>query len=185
MKSISLARLSTILFIGLSIYYYVALADFSPEDPSPFSISLPPTSFANITGSLGALISAISLFYLGLASIVVPIIFAPIFLCWGQSFLRFLKLQMISVGFLILLTSSVSSVEPYFFYREYPIASGGLLGTTTINLVQPLIGPFGLLLGWILIFAGILTLIPNLIQSWAKSTNDNSKGTETDSVEDP
>ena len=61
---------------GVSLFYYTALFDYSPTDPSYYSVSAPEIGqVTNITGKIGAEISAHFFTWFGVSSYLIPLLF--------------------------------------------------------------------------------------------------------------
>jgi len=61
--------------LGITCFYITALASFSPLDPSPIAVSYPTSVPTNMAGNIGASISGMALFAMGIAAWFLPLPF--------------------------------------------------------------------------------------------------------------
>lgn len=150
-----------LLFLGLSLFTYIALFSFNPFDQSPFSGSYPPTSVKNLSGTFGAIIASCLVYYFGYVSYLLPI---PLL---TMSILFILEKQRpfgvkSSAGWLSLLFV-VSTVSPLYYPNfhingiSFPIS--GSLGKILSNISMLYLGKGGYSVTAIVLFCSGIILI--------------------------
>jgi S-DNA-T family DNA segregation ATPase FtsK/SpoIIIE len=153
-----------VLFIatlGGAAFYFSALWGFTPLDPSWISASFPKIAPSNAAGQVGANLSAIALYSLGLAAYLVPV---PVII--GTTLLVTKIEQTQSRGrylgwtMFILATATLSAryMQPLIF-DEYAMPSGGVVGSTLAKIFRKNFGDLGSKIFYLTIAAISLILI--------------------------
>lgn len=156
-----------LVLLALSVYLFLALFSYSPEDPG-WSRTGDPNNIANDVGASGAWIADVLLILFGYLSYLIPIMLAyrafvlfrerkqsDIF-SWSMFALR-------SVGFLLTLIGATALASMHFL-TQLPESAGGILGSSLTGVTLPVLDLIGsTLLSLTFLFVGI-TLATGL--SW-------------------
>ena len=149
------------LFIGISLYFILSLGSFSPHDPSQFAVSSHHLASKNLGGAIGASISGIFFYHIGLVSFCLP---ALLFLLFHYQ--RKLLLSLFIVQSMIVLLYVMQLYYPTHTIFNLTLPSAGATGywlTKTINNAVGVYGAHILLLtvlGYFVILLGRVTFSP-------------------------
>jgi DNA segregation ATPase FtsK/SpoIIIE, S-DNA-T family len=131
--------------LGLTAFYITALATFSPMDPSPVAASFPVVTPSNLAGNLGASISGMALFILGVAAWLLPLPFlGSSLLILKQAPNAIAKSRLLGW---VLAMSSVAAIAAGQFkiysVSGFELPAGGIIGTYISNLFLVWLGNVG------------------------------------------
>lgn len=122
---------ATFLFIfGMSLFYYLALQDFHPRDPTPFSQTFPPRMALNICGWFGAMLAGFGHFLFGVGSYFVPVPFLVMgFFLVKEQPMAFSRVRCLGWTLLFLsFLTFIHFVNPQFTVFDFTIPAGGAIG---------------------------------------------------------
>ena len=137
-----------LLILGGSLFYFLAVFDFHPQDPSPFSHSFPPRQVANLCGWIGAMFAGFSHFAFGIGAYLVPIPFLTMgfFLARDQP-LAFSRVRMLGWCLLFLVALVLSHFfKPYTSILQFTIPTGGAIGSFLAQIFLSAFGKVGALI---------------------------------------
>ncbi|MCB9228359.1 MAG: DNA translocase FtsK 4TM domain-containing protein [Deltaproteobacteria bacterium] len=146
-------RMSPSLFVvsALTLYYLMTMGSWSPIDPSPFSVTVPPPAPQNLGGTYGAWLSGTMIYYLGWLAWLLPLPFIGLLILQfktnsgllSQSLLFIRAVFFYSICF-ILLSILSDRFLPYAQMSDIPIPLSGALGELTVRMLKVRIGEGGL-----------------------------------------
>ncbi|MBW1971728.1 MAG: DNA translocase FtsK 4TM domain-containing protein, partial [Deltaproteobacteria bacterium] len=119
-----------IFSIGIALFFLLSIVSYSPHDPSWGSAKYPANNVNNFLGIIGAWTADITLGFLGVSSIIIPIFFffLALELLWGERFLNiFLRLPawiFLALSFSIILELLLGKI----FLKKMSIHAGGAIG---------------------------------------------------------
>lgn len=132
--------------IGLSVFFWTAVASFHPLDTSPFSASIPATAPHNLAGTLGAVISSFAIFVFGMTAWLLPLpLILSAILVVKKDALAFAKAR--SLGWILFFCTACAGaaiLKPYATLAGFDFPSGGLIGSRISNILLTTLGKVGL-----------------------------------------
>lgn len=139
-------ELFLIVTVGLSVFFWTAIASFHPLDNSNFSASIPATLPHNFAGILGVMVSSYAIFVLGFIAwfLPLPLVFSAILVVRNDK-LAFAKAR--ALGWLLFFctaTAGAAILKPYASLKGFDIPSGGIIGTQISNYLLISLGKAGL-----------------------------------------
>ncbi|MAI07782.1 MAG: cell division protein FtsK [Magnetococcales bacterium] len=143
--SLRLAETFGLLMLAFTGYLFLCLFTHNPNDPS-LNVAGPAFAVENKAGLIGAYISDVLLEYFGLASFILPLIsafYAVQLLIHKESQDRYIRLLTLP----ILLVATALIMQMWNPVPTWPfennIGNGGIIGKLSLNLLEPLLGSFG------------------------------------------
>jgi len=139
-------ELFLIVSIGMSVFFWTAVASFNPLDNSPLSISVPSVAPLNLAGSIGAIISSYAFFSLGVIAwlLPLPLVFSAILVVKNDR-LAFAQARALGwVLFFCTASAGAAILRPYASLKGFDFPSGGVLGTQISSLLLSTLGHVGL-----------------------------------------
>ncbi len=146
-----------VVCLALSLFLFLCLVSFSPDDPSPMKFIGDPRSTHNWTGIVGSYTAGWMIFLLGLASFLLPIASLGLAIQFFRRPDFALKIPRV-FGFLFLTLAFAAlcdaSIRGGITVYETTFKSGGILGAGFVRLLQNYFNPAGtfiLLTVWMMI----------------------------------
>lgn len=139
-------ELFLIVTVGMSVFFWTAIASFNPLDNSPLSISVPPVPPLNLAGSFGAFISSYAFFAVGMIAwlLPLPLVFSAILVVKKDS-LAFAKARTVGwILFFCTASAGAAILRPYASLKGFDFPSGGVLGTQISSVLLSTLGQIGL-----------------------------------------
>ncbi|MBN2705745.1 MAG: DNA translocase FtsK 4TM domain-containing protein [Deltaproteobacteria bacterium] len=148
------AEMIGILFLGLAIFFLLALLSYSPLDPSLNHSGGGKPTIANLGGRSGALVADLLLQGAGLGALILPFYLVGIFigLVSGRKFPPLTSI--VGAGFLMLCTAVWSALlVPIWVVQGVEVLSGGVVGQLLGKVLLDFFNPIGTYLLMAIFFA--------------------------------
>jgi S-DNA-T family DNA segregation ATPase FtsK/SpoIIIE len=139
-------ELFLIITIGLSVFFWTAVASFHPLDSSPLSVSIPATAPHNLAGAVGAAISSFAIFAFGATAWLLPLpLLLSAILVVKKDALAFAKAR--SLGWILFFCTACAGIailKPYATLEGFDFPAGGLIGARIADALVATLGKVGL-----------------------------------------
>ncbi|MEA1921176.1 MAG: DNA translocase FtsK 4TM domain-containing protein, partial [Pseudomonadota bacterium] len=133
-----------ILFLGLAIFFLLALLSYSPRDPSWNHSVGGVMDIANLGGRIGALVSDLLLQGVGVGALILPLYLVGTFVSLISA-RQYPPLSSVGGAFLLIFCTAVWSflLFPVWIYQGTEVLSGGALGLIVGEFFITLFNPIG------------------------------------------
>ena len=145
-----------VIYFVVSVFLLIALWSYSPLDSSWFSVSIPENPVVNQAGKIGATLSAILMYFMGVASYAIPatlIVSSILFIKYKKENI-FLNQVVGTFLFVSSIIWMISKFVPSVSYAGYTLPSSGLIGQLIFERCDYYLGSGGSLI----ILAGTLLI---------------------------
>ncbi|MBN2809525.1 MAG: DNA translocase FtsK 4TM domain-containing protein [Deltaproteobacteria bacterium] len=143
-----------ILFLGLAIFFLMALCSYSPRDPSLNHSGGSGLEIANLGGRIGAMVADLLLQGVGLGALILPLYLVAVFIgvVAGK---RYPPLSSIGGAFFLILATAVwsSLLLPVWVLQGTEVLTGGVFGEIVGEYLVTFFNPIGTYLLMSVIFA--------------------------------
>ncbi len=143
-----------ILFLGLAIFFLMALCSYSPRDPS-LNYSLGgEVDIANLGGRIGALVADLLLQGVGIGALILPLYLVATFISLVSA-KRYPPLSSVGGALLLILCTAVwsSLLLPFLVVQKTEVLTGGVFGEIVGGYLVTLFNPIGTYLLMSVLFA--------------------------------